>query len=174
MCGCLCVFIKLLVAARGRNSHYSNTVKTPLLVFYLMEYILRHLYGNERTCTIFLFYVDEVFCLSHYGAHHRKQSKFLTMAGSRNANWKPHYTFIPDCREQRQDKWGCDYREELFQRQLPYPFIPQEHSVIGLHWQQTIGLSSAGVLEPLHRGKWAQTWCTQHPQIILFASFICF
>ena len=82
----MCVFIRGLVAAREGDGHYSNTVKTPVLVFYLIEYILWRLYGIDRTCAIFLFYSDEVFCLSHYSAHRRNQSKFLTMAGNRNAN----------------------------------------------------------------------------------------
>ncbi len=101
VCVCVpaCVFIRLFVAARGRDGHYSNPVKTPLLMFYLIEYILWRLCGNDRTCAIFLFYSDEVFCLSQYGAHHTNQSKFLTMASIRSASEKLHYMFIPDRRE---------------------------------------------------------------------------
>lgn len=99
---CVCVFITLPVAARGWNSYYINTVKPPLPVFYLIEDILWRLYGNDRTCTVFLFYSDFV-CVAEINPN---LSPRLGMRMQERG--KLPYKFIPGCREQRREWWCCD------------------------------------------------------------------
>lgn len=98
----VCVFITLPVAARGWNSYYINTVKPPLPVFYLIEDILWRLYGNDRTCTVFLFYSDFV-CVAEINPN---LSPRLGMRMQERG--KLPYKFIPGCREQRREWWCCD------------------------------------------------------------------